>query len=368
VWQIKGATTICAGKQEEINMNLWTTLLFGNPLFQWLVALAVGLVFYALLRLLAWLCRKNSEKYKPQPQPDMSILIKGLLDHTLWLFFVWMTIFVALKFVTLDQAFMTVIETVTVIIILIQLGLWAVEIIEYVVSRRLIAREGEATYKKGPYTAIVLLSKIVVWILVIILVLENIPGIHVTTLIASLGIGGIAIGLALQKILGDLFASLTISIGQPFVEGDAINVGEFSGQVEHVGLKSTRVRSLTGEQLIFSNSDLLDSRIRNYKRMDHRLIVFMLNVTYATSYKKLQKIPGILKKIIEAQPQVTFNRAHFKSYSDSALVFEVAYSTNAPGFDLYMDTQQQINLEIYRRFSDEGIDFAYPTRTVLLGK
>ena len=346
----------------------WTASFLGNTLFQWLVALGAGLVLYGLLRLLAWLLRKNTEKYRTQPQTGVNVLIRGLLDHTLWLFFVWLGIFTALRFLTLNPTVFSVIEIITIIIVLIQLGLWSVEIIEYWVGRRWLVKEGEVTYKKGPYSAIMLLTKIVVWSVVIILVLENIPGIHITTLIASFGIGGIAIGLGLQKILGDLFASLTISIDQPFVEGDAINVDDFSGQVEHVGLKSTRVRSVTGEQLIFSNSDLLDSRIRNFKRMDHRLVVFTLNITYQTSHKKLQKIPEIIKDIIKDQPQVTFNRAHFKNYSDSALVFEIVYSINSADFNLYMDTQQKINLEIYRQFHDEGIDFAYPTQTIQLEK
>jgi small-conductance mechanosensitive channel len=214
----------------------------------------------------------------------------------------------------------------------------------------------------------VLFAKVVVWTVVILLVLENIPGIHITALIASLGIGGIAIGLALQKILGDLFASLTISIDQPFVEGDPITVDQFSGQVEHIGLKSTRIRSGTGELLVFSNSDLLNSRIRNYKSMDHRLVVFTLNITYDTPYKKLQKIPKILKGIVETQPKVTFNRAHFKGYDPSALAYEVVYTVNTADFNLYMDIQQEINLEIFRRFHEDGINFAYPTQTILLNK
>jgi small-conductance mechanosensitive channel len=241
-------------------------------------------------------------------------------------------------------------------------------VIEYWFTRRRVGKDGKIEQQKGPLAAISLISKVVVWTVVIILVLENIPGIHVTTLIASLGIGGIAIGLGLQKILGDLFASLTISIDRPFVEGDAINIGDFSGTVEHIGLKSTRIRSYTGEQVIFSNSDLLASRIRNYQSMEHRMIVFTLNVTYQTSFENLQKIPQILKDIIETQKKVTFNRAHLKSYSDSAIVYEVVYTINTADFSLYMDIQQSINLEIFSQFRDLDIHFAYPTRTVWMDK
>ncbi len=349
-------------------MNLWTTTFLGNSLFDWLVAVIVALILYSLLRLLAWLLQKSIKRQRTQPPAGANLLIKGLLDHTLWLFLAWMAIVAGLRFLILSLAVIPIINTVTIIIVLVQLGIWIIEIVEYWVSRRFIVREGEVTYKKGPYMAVMLLSRVVVWTLVIVLVLENIPGIHITTLIASLGIGGIAIGLALQRVLGDLFASLTISIDQPFIEGDAINVDEFSGQVEHIGLKSTRVRSDSGEQLIFSNSDLLNSRIRNFKSMQHRPVVFTLHITYQTSHKKLQKIPEIVKEIIEDQSKVTFNGAHFKSYEDSSLAFEISYTIDTAAFDLYLDIQEKINLEIFRRFHDEGIDFAYPTQTILLEK
>lgn len=349
-------------------MNLSTTSIWGNTLLQWLVTLAAGLITYGLLRLLAWLLRKTISRRRDQQGPSAHELIQGLLDHTLWITFLWLALFVALRFLVLNPTIATIVDSVTVIIVLIQVGLWMIEIVEYWVARRFVVKEGEVTYKKGPYTAVMLLSKVVIWAMVIILVLENIPGIHVTTLIASLGIGGIAIGLALQRILGDLFASLTISIDQPFVEGDAINVDNFSGQVEHIGLKSTRVRSDSGEQLIFSNSDLLNSRIRNFKSMQHRPVVFTLNITYKTSYKKLQKIPGIIKDIIEEQPKVSFNGAHFKRYNDSSLGYEISYRIDTADFNLFLDTQEKINLEIFRRFRDEGIDFAYPTQTILLEK
>ncbi len=352
----------------EGNMNFWTTGILGNSLAEWAIALVIGLFVYGVLRLLTWLLRRRIERYTGEPLPNPSVLIRALLDHTYGIFLIWLAVFTALHSLSLGESLLTIINTVTIAVIIIQAGFWAYELIEYSVARRAIARDGDLNYKKGPVTAILLIARFVVWVIVVILVLENIPGVHVTALFASLGIGGIAIALALQKILGDLFASLTISIDQPFVEGDAINVGEFSGTVEHVGLKSTRVRSATGEQLIFSNSDLIESRIRNYKRMNLRQMVFTLNVPYNTSYKKLQKIPGILKDVIEAQPQVTFNRAHFKSYGPSSLIFEVAYTINTADFMPFMDIQQAINLEIYRRFEDAGIEFALPAQAVTLTK
>jgi small-conductance mechanosensitive channel len=349
-------------------MNILTREIFGNTLTQWLLALIIGLFVYGLLRFLTWLLRRRIEKDTQQPRKNASVLIKALLNHTTGFFFLALAIFTSVHSLSLSETFMTVVNTITITIFLIQLGLWAIEVIEFWIIQRQIGKVGEENYKRGPVAAILLISKIFVWTVVLILIVENIPGVHVTALVASLGIGGIAVAFALQKVLADLFASLSISIDQPFVEGDAINVGEFSGEVEHVGLKSTRIRSNTGEQLIFSNSDLLSSRIRNFKKMEYRLVVFTLNVTYQTSYKKLQKIPEIIKDIIESQPQVTFNRAHFKSYGVSSLIFEIAYTMNTADFALYMDTQQKVNLEIYHRFQDLGINFAYPTQTILVDK
>ena len=183
---------------------------------------------------------------------------------------------------------------------------------------------------------------------------------------AGLGIGGVAIALATQSILGDLFASLSIVLDRPFVVGDFIVVGDLMGTVEHVGLKTTRVRSLSGEQLVFSNADLLGSRIRNFKRMAERRIVFAVGVTYQTPAAKLDQIAGVLREIATAAPGVRFDRAHLRSFDDSAITFEVVYYVLDPDYNRYMDTQQRINLAIFRQFEAEGIEFAYPTRTVFV--
>ena len=344
-------------------MTIWNTGFLGNSFARWLLALVIGLFVYGVLRLLVWLLRIKIRKDLKDPTSKASGLFKDLLDHTSGYFYIWLALSTALRYVTLGAMVVKAIDTITIIVLLVQLGRWSVQVIEFWLVNRQLDQATEEE-KKRPVGAIVMLLKIVVWTLVIILVLENIPGVHVTALLASLGIGGIAIGLALQKILGDLFASLTISIDQPFVEGDAITVGDLSGTVEHIGLKSTRVRSFSGEELVFSNSDLLESRIHNYKGMDHRLVVFTISITYQTSHKKLQKIPKIIKEIIEAQSKVTFNRVNFKSLGDSALVYEIVYTVDKADFNFYTQTQEKINLEIMSQFQEHEIDFAYPTQTV----
>jgi small-conductance mechanosensitive channel len=346
-------------------MTIWNTGFLGNSFADWLLALVIGLFLYGVLRFLFWVLHRRLVREREKSVSNTGTLIKGLLEHTSGLFIFWLAIFTAINYLTVSPIVRTIINTITMIVILVQAGMWLSAGLEFWLIHRHLEK-AEEEQKKRPVGAIIILMKIVVWTVVAILILENIPGVHVTALLASLGIGGIAVGLALQKILGDLFASLTISIDQPFVEGDAITVGDLSGSVEHIGLKSTRVRSFSGEELIFSNSDLLDSRIHNYKRMDKRLVVFTLNVTYQTPYKKLQKIPKIIKDIIAAQPKVTFNRVNFKSLSDSALMYEIVYTVNTPDFNLYTDTQEKINLEIINQFQKHAIEFAYPTQTVLL--
>jgi small-conductance mechanosensitive channel len=208
-------------------------------------------------------------------------------------------------------------------------------------------------------------AKMAIWTIVTLLALENM-GIDVTALIAGLGIGGIAIALAIQNILSDLFASLSIIVDKPFVIRDFIIVGELMGTVERIGLKTTRVKSLTGEQIIFSNSDLLSSRVRNYKRMYERRIAFPIGVTYQTSPEKLEEISVLIEEIVSRQSDVRFDRCHFKSFGDFAIVFETVYYVLNPDYAVYMNVQQAINLAIMRAFTAHSIEFAYPTQTLFV--
>jgi small-conductance mechanosensitive channel len=185
-------------------------------------------------------------------------------------------------------------------------------------------------------------------------------------LIAGLGVGGIAVALAVQNVLGDLFASVSIVLDKPFVVGDFIDLGGHMGVVENVGLKTTRVRSLSGEELVIANSDLLSTRIRNFKRMSQRRAAFDIGVVYGTPSDKLRRIPELARKAVESCDNTRFDRSHFKSFGDSALVFETVYFMTVPDYNAYMDTQQSINLELYQRFEAEDIEFAYPTQTLFL--
>lgn len=187
-------------------------------------------------------------------------------------------------------------------------------------------------------------------------------------MVTGLGIGGVAIALALQHVLSDLFASLSIVLDKPFIIGDFITVDTFMGHVEHIGLKTTRVRSISGEQMIFSNSDLLSSRIRNFKRMQERRILFTVGVVYQTPVEKLEMIPTLIREIIDQLPSARLDRVHFVRFADFSLTFEVVYWVTSPEYRVAMDVQQQINLAILKKFSELGIQFAYPTQTVFVEK
>lgn len=245
--------------------------------------------------------------------------------------------------------------------LVLQAGLWA-----SFVTREWIEKK---TAKRGDGEAIMALTllgfaaRVAIWAVVVLVLLDQL-GFNITALVAGLGIGGIAIALAVQNILGDLFASLSIVLDRPFVVGDFIVVDNLRGTVERVGIKTTRVRSLDGEILVFSNSDLLKSRVRNFKDMAERRVAFCVGVTYQTPAEKVRAIPDMLRAAIEAQPKTRFDRAHFKEYGDSALVFEAVYFVLDGAYNFYMDTHQAINLAILDRFAGQGIEFAYPTRTL----
>lgn len=209
--------------------------------------------------------------------------------------------------------------------------------------------------------------KIVIWVLAVVILLDNL-GYKVSTIIAGLGIGGIAVAIAAQALLKDFFSYFSIVFDHPFKIGDFIIIGDFMGTVEHIGIKTTRIRSLSGEQVVFSNTDLTDSRVRNYRVMEKRRVLFRLRVTYQASLKQLKEIPGIIENIIKSVKETAFDRAHFFSYGDFSLIFEIVYFVLSPDYNKYMDIQQEINFAIKEEFEKHGIEFAYPTQTLYLNK
>ena len=250
-----------------------------------------------------------------------------------------------------------------IIILLSQIGLWGARIIAVAAAH---AFERQRTSNPSAATHLMLgalVARIVLWSITVLVMLDNL-GFNISTLMASLGIGGIAVALAVQSILGDIFSSVSIALDKPFVIGDFIVVDGYMGTVEYVGMKTTRLRSLGGEQIIFSNHELLKNRIRNFKRMQERRVLFEFGVAYETPSDDVEAIPALVKGIVAAAEPVRLDRVHFKSFGDSALLFEVVYYVLDADYNRYMDIQQQINLALLRQFRARDIAFAYPTSTL----
>lgn len=247
--------------------------------------------------------------------------------------------------------------------LIVQSAFWGNDVIGYLLGRY----EQRQTGGKSTVTAISFLSRLALWTVLALLLLDNF-GVHVGTLIATLGVGGIAVALAAQSVLGDLLAAISIYLDKPFVIGDFIIFDDILGTVKYVGLRSTRIQSLSGELIVMSNSDLLKARIRNYQQMAERRAVFTIGVAYGLSYEALASVQGILREAVTSQGRARLDRAHFKEYAESAMRFEVVYYVLSPDYGVYMDLQQAINLFIFRRFEEAGIAFAHPIRVISSAK
>lgn len=316
----------------------------------WMIALIVTGCSLVVLSFLKYflVARGNAGKY-----PLLAVLRK---THTFFLIIV--SIYIGSRFLPLPANISLIIWRITVAAVAIQAGLWGNEIIYFLLQRSKMFGIVDAEVM-GSVSIINFLIKVALWSVIAIFLLGN-WGFDITALVAGLGIGGIAVALAVQNILGDLFASLSIVVDKPFTIGDLIQVDEHKGTVEQIGLKTTRIRSLNGELLIFSNADLLKSRVSNYKHMERRRTTFSLGVASDTPADALRQIPKIIKSIIEKQKLATFDRCHFKDIGDYANNFEVVYFIETADKLISMDIQQEINLNILEEFAKKGIKFADP--------
>lgn len=349
-------------------MAVFDQVYWHNTLLAWLISGSLLVGIYLLLslvrRILIYkLRRTEAPEVTELGMRDLTFKIAG---RTKFFFLIAVALAAALIPLELPARFDWFLQKAITIAIFLQLGLWGDQLVQFGLQRLIKRRAEGDPASVTALTAIGFLGRLALWSLLLLVGLQNL-GVEVTGLIAGLGIGGLAVALAAQNILSDLFASLSIVLDKPFLIGDFLIVGEHAGNVEHIGLKTTRIRSLSGEQLVFSNTDLLGSRIRNFKRMAERRITFTVGVTYQTTYEQLRKIPGIIQEAVEAQENARFDRSHFIEYGDSSLVFETVYYVKEPDFKLFRDLQQEINLTLFQRFEKEGIEFAYPTRTLHFG-
>lgn len=345
-------------------MNFDGTIL-GNTIRNWFIAgattIAVGLLLYALKHFVG---RRLSAIAERTPNHIDDIAAK-LVRKTRWYFILTQAVRAGSVILALPTGLERGIRHAAAVALLLQLAVWGNTIIGFWIETWARRRGGTDATGASTLGAIGVLARGVMWVVIAILALRNVFGYDITALLTGLGIGGIAIALAVQNVLGDLFAALSIVLDRPFEVGDSIAVDTFTGTVEHIGLKTTRIRATTGEQVIFSNADLLKSRVRNLKRLRERLALLRLGVTYDTPPELVAEIPGLLRTAVEAQPDARFDRAHFVGFAESSLNFELAYTVRDPDYLAFMNTQQGVNLHVLRLFNERGVHFAFPTRTVL---
>ncbi len=346
-------------------MDFLDTIILNNSVQSWLLALLIAVIAIIAFPFVRGIIVRRVAAFAITTETDWDNFVGDLLQRTRGWFLLIAGLYLGSLVLDIPSDIALYVDQVMVITFFIQAGLWGNGAIRFWVMDYRQERLAEDASRVTAVAALGFIGTLLVWVIVLLLILDNI-GVEITSLIAGLGISGIAVALAVQNILGDLFASLSIILDKPFVIGDFIIISDYMGTVENIGLRTTRIRSLSGEQIVFSNTDLVQSRLRNYKQMADRRVVFSFGVLYQTPPETLAMIPNWIQEIVEVQEQTRFDRAHFKAFGDSALDFEVVYYMLVPDYLVYMDTQQAINLALFRRFAEAGVEFAYPTQTVFV--
>ncbi len=339
----------------------------GNTIQTYLMAVGIFCAVYLGLWILRVVVINRLKRLAEKTATDVDDFVVTLIGRIGPLVYFFLALYLSTRSLVVAKS----LERFFHIVFVIVLAVKTVQLLQIALAfflNKWIARSGQT----DPNNAVVvknltLVTRIVLWIAGGVFVLDNL-GINVTAVVAGLGIGGVAVALAAQAILGDVFSSFSIFMDKPFVVGDFIVVGDLMGAVEHIGFKTTRLRGLSGEQIVVPNSYLTSTQVRNYQRMRERRIVFTLGVIYETKLERLQAIPGIIKAIIERQRLTRFDRVHFHSYGDFALIFEGVYFVLSSDYNTYMDIHQAVNLRIKEEFERADIKFAHPTRQLYITK
>lgn len=344
--------------------DILTSTFLGNTLYQWISATGIIALAFFSIKTLKKLVITRVKKWTLTTQTTWDDFIIEIIETSV----IPMLYISSVNFALLTLDFNTLAAKILQTAYLFSFTFFAIKIISKGFKKFIysfIQRKDDVETKEKQASGLIAIVNIFIWICGIIFLIDNM-GYNVTTLIAGLGVGGIAIALAAQTVLGDLFSYFVIFFDRPFGIGDYISLGNDNGIIEHIGIKTTRIRTLSGEQLICSNTDLTNSRLHNFKRMEKRRIVFSLGVAYHSTHNQLSKIPEIVKDIITTRPELHFDRGHFSGYGDFSLNFEFVYFIQSPDYKVYMDNQQAVYLAIFSAFEKEGIEFAFPTQTLFI--
>lgn len=346
--------------------KFWENIYFGNDIKTWLIVSGIIVVGFMAIRFIKVALLKKLKNWSKNTRTSLDDFIVKSFEKYIVPFLYCLVIYIGISYLTLP----TITEKPIHVTVLLVCAYFILQVINSALQYFIMGflnKQEDADTKQKQARGLIIIIKAMVWVMGIVFVLDNL-GYNVSTIIAGLGIGGIAIALAAQTILGDLFSYFVILFDRPFEIGDFIIVDDKMGAVEYIGIKTTRLRTLGGEQLVCSNKDLTDSRVHNYKRMEKRRVVFNIGVTYQTSARKLKSIPDVVKSIISKTTDVLFDRGHFSTFGDSSLNFEFVYYILSSDYNLFMEKQQAINFEIFETFEKVNIDFAYPTSTIFLSK
>jgi small-conductance mechanosensitive channel len=338
---------------------------YHNSVRAWAVAGVAFVVIGAVLFIARTLLARRLAKVAAKTATTADDAIVDLLRRTRYFFIFTAAIAGATLFLELPSRALAVGRVFGTIALFAQMAIWGNGLITFWFRNYAERKADTDLSSRTTIAAFGFVARAILWIVLALGALSQL-GYDIRTLITTLGVGGIAIALAVQNVLGDLFAALAIVLDKPFVVGDAISVDTMTGTVEHIGLKTTRIRSVNGEQLIFSNADLLRSRIRNFKRMQERRVVLTIGVSFDTPPDTVARIPQLLREAVEAQQRVRFDRSHFMSYGESSLNFETVYFVLTADYQVFANINQAVNLAVLRRFAEEKISFAFPTRTIMV--
>lgn len=341
-----------------------TLALWGNTITQYAFALGVFIALVIVFKIAQWLLLRKLAKLAEKTKTDIDDTIVDIIKSLKPGFYYFIAFFFGVKLLTISAFGSTVINTILLAWIVYQVVTGLKILIDYVISKRM---KGEDAAGEGMVHMLANILKGILWVIGGLMILSNI-GIDITSLVAGLGIGGIAIALALQNVLSDLFSSFSIYFDKPFEVGDFIVVGSNSGTVEKIGIKTTRLRAMQGEEIVISNQELTSARVQNFKKMNERRISTDIGVTYDTPSDVLEKIPSIIEKVVEEVDGVRFDRAFLTTFADSALVFEFVYYVFSNEYGEYLKAQENMSFKIKREFDKEGIEFAYPTQTLFIQK
>jgi len=347
--------------KEFLGQSFW-----GNTVQSYIIAAGIFIVGLILVKVLEKIVLYRLKKWAEKTETTLDdLLIKSIEKSIIPLLF-FGVFYTAITSLTLIERISRIIDIASLFIVTFFIVRFISSSIMFTLTY-FIKKQERGEEKARQLRGMTVLINIFVWVIGIVFLMDNL-GFNISAVVAGLGIGGIAIALAAQAILGDLFSYFVIFFDRPFEVGDYITVQDKAGTVEYTGIKTTRIRALTGEQLVFSNTDLTNSRIHNFKKMQERRVLFKISVVYSTPAAKLEEIPKIVRGIIEKHSDVRFDRGHFASYGEFSLNFEFVYFVLEADYIKYMDIHQSINLDIYKEFEKRGIEFAYPTQTLYLNK